>query len=352
MKPTDVIRALVYPLTDAAVLVPLLVFWLLLSFAIWLLMTVGMIALVLAILLLFLVVPALSRFQMIVLEARARGVAPATPDEEFFNWFGNAWTLFPVPVVLALGWATLEAGQSLGTAWAIAVVLLASAFFPASIAVLAVTHSPLQSLNPLALGRLLRKCGATFWMATAFLVFALWLGFEARALPNLWASLVRLLFSFSFFSLVGSLIQHHGLVDDIHLPAPLEKSADEIAGDLEKARNAVLSHAYGFISRDNREGGFKHIFDSIAQDPDPVAAWAWYFNRMLAWESHAPALFFAQHYLHDQLRHGEQLPAVKLMLRCRLIDDCFRPLPEDLPAAVAAAEAADNGDLAAALGRI
>ena len=164
-------------------------------------------------------------------------------------------------------------------------------------------------------------------------------------------NLVQLLLSFGFFSLVGALIAPYELIEDIELPAPLQKDAAEVAGELEESRTAVLNHAYGFVSRGNREGGFQHVFDSIQKDPDPVAAWAWFFDRMLKWENQTAAMFFAQHYLHDQLQHGEQLPAVKLILRCRLVDEYFRPLPEDVPAAIAACDAHDNGELADILRR-
>ena len=70
---------------------------------------------------------------------------------------------------------------------------------------------------------------------------------------------------------------------------------------------------------------------------------------MLTWDNTLPALFFAQHNVRDHLQHGEQVPAVKLIMRCRLIDSQFRPFPEDLEAAILAAEASDNPALAADL---
>ncbi len=343
MKPTEVIRAIAYPLVEPAVLVPLLVFWLLL-------LIVGAAGL-LGMFLLVIVIPAVFRYQVIVLEARARGVRPATPDIEFFRWFGNAWTLFPVPVALLLIALTVEIAQRFGTGWATVFLLSASIFFTASIAVLAITQSPLQSLNPVALYRLLRQCGDTLWIAIAFLFVAVWLSLEAEALPSMLASLVQLALSFSFFSLVGSLIEPYGLVEDVDIPAPLEKTASEIDTDIEKARTHALNHAYGFISRDNRDGGFRHLFEQIEKDPDPVAAWAWYFSQMLAWENKNHALFFAQHYLHDMLHYGEHVAAVKLIQRCRLVDEQWKPQREDLPAAIEAAESIGLNDLAAVLKR-
>ncbi len=343
MKPIKVIKAIVYPVVEPAVLVPLLVFWLLLSIA-------GAAGL-LGMFLLVVVIPAVFRYQMILLEARARGVRPATPDIEFFRWFGNAWTLFPVPIALLLIALTVEIAQQFGTGWATVFVSFASIFFTVSIAVLAITQSPLQSLNPVAMYRLLRQCGDTFWIAIAFLFVAAWLSLEAETLPSMLASLVQLVLSFSFFSLVGSLIEPYGLVEDIDIPAPLEKAASEIEHDIEKTRAHALNHAYGFVSRDNRDGGFRHLFEQIEKDPDPAAAWAWYFGHMLAWENEIHALFFAQHYLHDMLHYGEHVAAVKLIQRCRLVDEKWKPQREDLPAAIEAAESIGHNDLAAVLKR-
>ena len=103
------------------------------------------------------------------------------------------------------------------------------------------------------------------------------------------------------------------------------------------------------MSRDNREGGFSHLFAEIEKDPDPVAAWAWYFNRMLGWEQNHHALFFAQHYIRDALKHGEELTALKVTMRGHHADGHFRPFREDIPALIAAAERHGNTELAAVL---
>lgn len=338
IRPVGILRAIAYPLTESNVLVPLVFFWLMVSFAIW--------ARLFGLLLMLLIVPAVIRYQMILLEARAKGKTPEVPGIEFFNWFGSGWTLFPVVTVAAIVWATVEATEKYGTAGGLVIVSLAGVLFPASIAILAITHSPMQSLNPVALARLLGECAGTFWLATILLLVFTWLSIQAEQLPLMLAILVQLLLSFSFFSLVGSLVRPYGLVENIDLPPSPVPDATEAAAELQKIREDTLSHAYGFISRGNREGGFRHLFDRIDEDPDPVSAWAWFFERMLLWDSPLPALFYAQHYVHDYLRHGEQVPAVKLIMRCRLIDEQFRPFPADIEAAIAAAGACDNQTLA------
>jgi hypothetical protein len=40
------------------------------------------------------------------------------------------------------------------------------------------------------------------------------------------------------------------------------------------SRTAVLKHAYGIISRGNRDKGLEHIYDALAEDPYEEAGWA------------------------------------------------------------------------------
>lgn len=146
-------------------------------------------------------------------------------------------------------------------------------------------------------------------------------------------------------------------------PVPAESSAEDktdyrVAGviaetdDSEatlKRRTVVLNHAYGFIARDNRAGGLNHIYSSIAVDPNPDNAWAWFFNEMLSWELSDAVLEYSQQYLKRILYRGDQVAAVKLMLHCRLINEAFSPLVEDRPQALAAAERCNNEELIRAL---
>ncbi|MBT8082671.1 MAG: hypothetical protein KJO56_09635 [Gammaproteobacteria bacterium] len=341
MTPLKLIQAILYPLTSAAVLVPLIVFWLLTAFAAW--------GGLLGLFLMAFVLLAVVRFLMMVLEARARGAEPETPGIEFFSVFGDGWNLFPAALVLLFGWIIVAANDAFGIAWSTAVSVLVSIVFPASLAVLAVTRSPLQSINPVAILRLLERCGRTLWIAIVFAELAGWLAYLGNALPSMLASFIQMYLWFAYASLLGSLIEPYNLFEEIGIPEPLEKTADEIAGDVEKRRVGVLGHAYGFISRDNREGGFRHILAEIARDPDPAGAWAWYFGRMLQWENNVPALFFGQHYVHDALRHGEEATALKVAMRCRLEDPGFRPLAEDRAMLLAAAQRSSNSELAEVL---
>jgi len=344
MKPASLLKAAVLPIIEPAVLFVLLMFWVLVS--------IGTSGSVFGLLVLIVCLPPIFRYQMIVLEASAKGQVPPTFDAEFFNWTGSMWTLFPLPVVIVLFALGHYAVDWFGPAGAYAVLALASGFLPASLAVLAITNSPVQSLNPFAIGKLLKATGDSFWIASVYLLVVCWLGVAAEQLPNIAGNFVQLFALFSFASVTGTLIEPSGLVYDVDIPDALEAGDDEIAEQLETARAAVLAHAYGFVSRNNREGGFRHIMNWIEKEADAVAAWAWFFDRMLRWEEQQHALFFAQKYVHDMLRHGEKIPALKVIMRCRLVDEQFHPLREDLPAALEAAESTGNIELAAFLKRV
>jgi putative membrane protein insertion efficiency factor len=128
-------------------------------------------------------------------------------------------------------------------------------------------------------------------------------------------------------------------------PVPDSKEVEQ----RRKERTVVLNHAYGFISRDNRAGGFKHIHDWIEQDADPDDAWSWFFDQMMLWEIKDPALLFAQEYLTRLLHDGDYTKAVKVITRCRYINESFLPLSDDRELAREAAEACGNDELAASL---
>ena len=343
MRPVDAVRAVFYPLTEAGVLIPMLVFWALATLA----ASVGLLGLWLAVV----IVPAIFRYQVILVEARSRDMTPQTPGIEFFNWAGNLWSLFPALIAVAVAMVSFELNRVAGTAAMMLFVAFAGSVYPAMLGVLAVTHSPMQSVNPAAIVRFIRRCGTDYWYAPVYLFFAACVSLFVDSLGGLLASLIEMFLVFSLHSLIGSMIQPHGIIDDVYIPEATESPPAVEQAVLDRQRTQVLNHAYGFVSRDNRSGGFAHIRQWIDGDPDPAGAWAWFFEQMLGWEDQKAALFFAQHYLHDLLKYGEHAPAVKLMMRCRHIDETFRPLRDDVDAAIAAADAVANAELAAALRR-
>ena len=129
---------------------------------------------------------------------------------------------------------------------------------------------------------------------------------------------------------------------EVDIQTPAETDETELAEDLDDERRKVANHAYGFISRGNREGGFAHIRQWIDKEAARDEAYQWFFLEMLKWESREPALFFAQDYLGQLLRWGMDNEALKLIARCLHENPRWKP---------ALADRNDVTELASRLGR-
>tara|TARA_R110002096_G_scaffold46751_1_gene125121 strand:- start:14620 stop:15654 length:1035 start_codon:yes stop_codon:yes gene_type:complete len=341
MKATDLLKAATLPLSNLGVLFALAMFWLLVCLA----AAAGMLGVWLGLV----IVPALFRYLTSLVETLGRSRNPEPPGTEFFRWVGDWWSLFPAVIVVGIAWASWEIHLVMGNVAMSVFLLLMGVVYPAMLAVLAVTHAPLQMLNPQAVVSMVRCIGPSYLVAPLYLAAIVAVSTLLQPLPFMVELLLELLLVFSLHAVIGQLMAPHDIFDDIYIPDPVERSDDEVAADVEAKRGDVLAHAYALISRGNRQGGFDHVFEWLQNDPQIPLAWAWYFERMLDWDNQQHALFFAQHYVHDMLQHGEEIPALKTILRCRMIDASFKPLPGDQQAAIDAAVRRGNNELAAVL---
>lgn len=340
---TDLVREFTYPLRSVSTFLTLLTFFVLGV----LVDAAGILGLWLAIVIL----PAICRYLMMLLEARARGQDAAAPGIEMFSWVGNGWSIFPLlPLALAV-WAAISIGAKFGSDWALVFEFAVAAVLPASLAVLAITHSPAESLNPVTIVRLMSRCGVAYWVAPAGVVAVALLLSQLGALPALLLQFLVLYLVFAVFGVSGAVIRPFGLVDDVEIHDAIEADDEQLQQERVRQRTQVLNHAYGFASRGNRAGALEHIYRWLDNDPEAADSWPWFLDHMLRWENTVPALQYAQRYLRQLLVSGECISAVKLMLRCQLIDPSFRPQAEDLALAIAAAEQCGNQELASVLSR-
>lgn len=301
--------------------------------------------------LLVFVLPPFLRYLMVVLQARAYGRQPEPLDIDLFPWVGSLWTLFPLVHVVVFAYVAYLSGAYFGNGAALAVALAYAAILPASLITLAITQSALASLNPLTIFALIKRLGFAYLIAPAFIVGATWLvvRINVQFKTDMLTEFVSLYMVFATFALSGGLVRSLDLHSEVHIPLPAALDEATLQDRYLLTRTAVLNHAYGIISRGDREKGLQHIYAALAEDGDEDAGWAWFFKNLLQWENPEAALVFAQRYLHELLRNGETVKAVKLMLRCRCINPAFKPLPEDMEIAAAAAEQCQNEELASFL---
>jgi hypothetical protein len=304
-------------------------------------------ALVLATQLVVFVLPALTRYLMLLLQSRAQGNDPEPLNIDVLSWVGNSWSLFPlVPVALFI-YLVYFSGSWFG-GWAALIIALAfAAFFPAMLIVLALTRSPIESMRPRAIYRLIKRCAGRYLIAPTFLVAAVAAAWWVNTVfeNDLFTEFVCLYLVFASFAVFGGVIQPFELHREVEIyepvgPDPGEADQLQVAG-----RVGVLNHAYGLVSHGNRAGGLDHIYQALAGDRDSLSGWPWFLDQMLQWENTDAALVFAQQYLHQLLHDRNNVVAVKVMLRCRLANQAFKPLPDDRPLALEAAIQCQADDL-------
>lgn len=340
MSVTEILREFAFPARSLTVVLSSMFIFLMLKFALF----GGLMGLFL----LFLILPSLFHYLMRLLDARSRGEEPGPLDAEDLMWYHAPWRLFMIVQLVFVGYALWVFSDLYQLPGLLVTGTLVAATLPASLAVLAITRSPLQSLNPQAIGNLIGRTGASYWLLPTYLVSAgmvlRWLG--AEGLSGFFLDLFGYYLVLVFFSLTGAVVQPYNLHEEVDIYDPVEPDAEIVEERLLNERTSVLSHAYGFISRDNRRGGFGHIESWLREDPDPESAWPWFFDQMLRWDDKYPALLFGQSYLSQLLANGDNVMAIKVMMRCRLHDPTFVPLAGDLEPALRAAEAAGNQELA------
>ena len=346
MTPADLLQELVRPVVDRVLLIAIIVF----GGAMWLslmVMQLGPLLVIFGLLIGLIVLSTMFRYVIQVLECRAQGLRTPVVDIDALTLFGNLWTFFPLVLTLAFGWfAALLAGSG-NTGGATALSVLFALLFPASIGVLAITHSPLESIKPVALYRLIERCGINYvWIPilVAAVTFAS-AGIAAAGAPLLIVVLLRTYAIFLLFTLTGAVVGVSGVSGDVSVGETQEQYESDYRDELTGERQNVADHAYGFISRGNREGGFKHIREWIQSDPDPADAADWFFNEMMRWENKDAALFFGQECLSHFLHHENDAPALKLIARCLHENPAWKPKAEDRPHALLLAEKYQRDDL-------
>lgn len=339
VKPTDLPGEIAFPLTSGTVLMSILVFGSLL----WLSVAAGMLGLWL----MFIVVPALFRYAIYLLEARAHGKETLVAGIEIFNIADNLWGLIPLILLGGFVWLEWQVLNNVSLQVAQALLVVFFLIYPASVAVLGVTRSPIDSINPVMLVRMIRTCGVNYVFIPIVLVFVTFVMvlLHRSVLPDFTSYYVGVYIFYLLFTFTGAVVHASDVVSEVDIDAPLARSVSEVTEDLIAMRQKTADHAYGFISRGNREGGFKHIREWIESEADPDEAVSWFFNEMMRWESGDAALFFAQECFAHFIHHDLDRPAIKLMTRCLYEDPCWKPRVEDRPHAIELAERYGMDDL-------
>lgn len=319
LKITAAIKELAFPLTDAGIVLAIGLFWLLGSFA----KSGGILGLWLG----FLLLPPFFRYALYLLEARAHGRQVPALGAELFTWAENFWSLFPLLIIAVTVWLDIYLAFNVSLRAAAVATLALVLILPASVGILGLTRSPLQSISPVAIVKLVRAVGLAYlWVPGLVIVCIVALALAVTyGLPELLANLAGVYIWFVMFTMTGALLNSSNLGVQIDIPLPREPNEDDLQRDVVRARQKVANHAYGFFSRGNRAGGLQHINAWLREEDPSDDAWSWFFAEMLKWESKDHALFFAQIYLDNLLEQHRESEIQKVLSRCLMENGRFKP---------------------------
>jgi hypothetical protein len=337
----DVIQELLHPILDAAILLAMLVFAIL--------FTLSVSAGVLGLWLLLAIVPAFFQYLLVVVEARAAGKEAPAVGIELFSWVQNLWSLFPLVLIGAaavLVFILQESGLQFLAGMAAALLMM---LVPLSLAILALTHSPVECLRPTRLWLMASNWGRYYLLVLAVSLLAVLILYLVRSagLP-VFVTILATLYGFLLLASVsGHAIALQDTQIEMSIPDPVLPSARELEEQDRRSRVLVLNHAYGMVSRGNHAGGVGHVLEVIRNSSDSADEFRWYFTEMLRWDSSDAALLIGQQFISLLLSEGLEQEALKMIMRCRYVNPAFRLLEADRVSARRLADRRHDAELAA-----
>lgn len=335
----EVIQELLHPILDAAILLAMLVFAIL--------FTLSVSAGVLGLWLLLAIVPAFFQYLLVVIEARAAGKEAPAVGIELFSWVQNLWSLFPLVLIGAaavLVFMLHESGLQFFAGMAAALLLM---LLPLSLAILALTHSPVECLRPARLWLMARNWGRYYLLVLAVSLLAVLILYvvQSAGLP-VFVTTVAALYGFLLLASVsGHALALQETESEMSIPEPLLPSDSELKEQAQRSRTLVLNHAYGMVSRGNRAGGVRHLLEVISNSSDSADEFSWYFTQMLRWDSSDAALLVGQQFISLLLAEGNEQEALKMIARCRYVNPAFKLLEADRSSARRLAERRNDEEL-------
>ncbi len=338
MTPGKLLRELLYPFTETAVLFSMLGIFAVAKIASLVvgafLASVFPVGVMLGLLAGVAILPVTTRYLMELLNARIEGAAARPLALGMLEKFGLLWSLAPLGAVGASIWAVIWVESAIGASAAVGVAILCFALMPAFLAALAITGSLLASLSPISMVQVVRQTGWPYLLVPGITIFGcLTLRMAAHVgTPGFLVEFGALYLDVLGFSLTGAVVGASGIRDRVGEPVPEAPPVEQVQAEDLRSRQGVADHAYALISRGNREGGFAHIhafIDNLEYLGTKGDMFEWFFQQMLHWEDKTPALFFAQDYLGVLVEADESARALKVLSRCLYEDPQFRPRQED-----------------------
>jgi hypothetical protein len=279
--------------------------------------------------LLVLVSLSLWRYAYEVLKRVAQGRSTfAPPGIESMNPFGDFSLVLHFGVfgalVLFFGEPRLLGDGAGGTLlrWGGFAALLV--VFPASAALMALTHDIAAALNPQRIAMLMQVLRRAYTPLLAFAAAVLLLAAILRSLPlpgplRAWFAATAEVWSLlAGFSLIGSAVR--GRRDVLVIPGEKEPEGERRQREAREDWRRQLDLAYASIRSGLAPQGYRTIRELVAGANETIEVHDWVLDEMLKWEDRSHAIAFASRFVQRLVGVGELYRALEIVARCRKFD--------------------------------
>ena len=284
----------------------------------------------------FMITLSLFRFAYHALREVALGRKYITPPdlestnpvgETSFALHATLYTLLPVmfllmPDIIGEG-PTAEWIRALG-------LLVVVGTFPASIAVMAMTHNPAAALSPVSIGAVIRVMRLDYVLLLGWCAAIIGISTLASALLGggigIIDNIIEVWGFLALFALVGSAIRAHRAAFDYSDVD--EVRAQHAEDDRRRAWHSAVDRAYVSIRSGFVDQGYTTIKQLIAAEHDSLDVYQWVFNRMLDWQERKFALDLARRFLTRLVEEKRDTAALDLIQQCRHLSPAFEVPPE------------------------
>jgi hypothetical protein len=278
----------------------------------------------------FMITLSLFRFSYHVLREVALGRKNITPpDLESTNPVGETslalhaalYTLLPMMFLLMpqiIDGPTGEYVRVLG-------LVLVVGTFPASVAVMAMTHNSAAALSPMSIGAVIKVLRADYVLLLGWCGAVAVLAALASALFGGGIGIVDDIIAtwgfLALFALVGSAIRAHRADFDYHDVEEIR--AQHAEDDRRRAWHSAVDRAYASIRSGFVDQGYNTLRQMIAAEGDSLEVYQWVFNRMLDWQAQKFALDLARRFVVRLVEEKREQAALDLIQQCRRLSPTF-----------------------------
>jgi hypothetical protein len=303
-----------------------------------------------------LVLLSLGRFGYAVLRVAAQGRDAKAPDIETMNPISELplvahLVIFPGLIFWYLVVVTLNDDSITGLAYLL--ITLSLVMFPASAALMGMTHNFMYSVNPMRIIRVIQGLGRRYFI---LLLACLGVFFASQLVLSLLAlswGLVYQIVSMSIgvwtylilFGLIGVTVYSAREVFDI--PGLAEVADDRQTRWDQEDKYAewrrALDIIYGNWRSEQHAQAYAELRELIDGEPGPAAILPWLFENILAWEDKHCALSIGRLLVRQLIADDQVAQAMTIVLRCRRYADVLVLAPGD--AALLAGRARGIGQL-------